>query len=358
MAEQHVDAHREHDRRPPAPDTPTSPARDGRIAALDAVRGFALVGVVVANVRPVLGGTGLAPTDAPPDVTPTLDWLHLLVDQRFFPIFAFLFGVGFSLLLGSAAARGARPRVVLARRLVILLAIGLAHRLLWAGDILAVYAAVGLVVLLPSTWWPRRVVAWLAGGLLVGALATGAGQYALVPGLFLLGSAATRYGVLRRLERDRRTAALVALALAMVAAPVLGVQAQAELGGDPGAHAGRVAYSAAGLLLAGAYVTGLLAILRTPWASVVRQALEPLGRMALTNYLLATVLVLTAARVAGPSALWERDHALVVAGGVVLVQWVASHLWLRHHAHGPVEWLWRWGTWLRRPAAGPVVRPA
>lgn len=340
MAEQPADARR--DDRPSALDVP-QPARVTRIAALDAVRGFALVGVVVANVKPILGGTGLAPTSASGGA-PSVDWVHLLVDQRLFPIFALLFGVGFSLLLESAAARGARPRVVLARRLLLLLAIGLLHRLLWAGDILAVYAVVGLVVLLPSTWLPRRVVAWLAGGLLVAALAAAAGHFALVPGLFLLGSAATRYGVPRRLERAPRAAALTALGFALAAAPVLAVQVRLEMAGDPGAYAARVAYSVAGLLLGAAYVAALLALLGTPLARVVRGALEPLGRMALTNYLLATVLVLAAARALGTATGWEGAQVLVVAAAVVAVQWVASRLWLRHHRHGPVEWLWRWGT--------------
>ncbi|MBB6349506.1 putative membrane protein YeiB [Nonomuraea muscovyensis] len=79
-----------------------------------------------------------------------------IVDHRFFPIFAVLFGVGFALLLESAEGRTASPRLLLLRRLLVLLAIGLLHLfLIWPGDVLAIYAASGLVILLPSTWLPR-----------------------------------------------------------------------------------------------------------------------------------------------------------------------------------------------------------
>jgi uncharacterized protein len=352
MAEQQVDDPRDGERHPSVPGTSARRPAGGRVVALDVVRGFALVGIVVANVKPITGGTATAPTASATDVVPSVDWVHLLVDQRFFPIFALLFGIGFSLLLESAAARTARPRLVLVRRLLILLVLGLAHRLLWAGDILTVYAVVGLVVLVPSTWLPRRAVAWLACGLLVAALATGAGQFALVPGLFLLGSAATRFGVLRRVERSRRASAVVAAGLALSAAPVLWVQAQLETSGDAGSAA-QLAYHLAGLMLAGAYVATLLALLGTPLARILRAALEPLGRMALTNYVLATVLVLGAARATGATGSWDGAEVLLVAGAVVLLQWAASRLWLRHHAQGPLEWLWRWGTWLRRPGARP-----
>ncbi|MCI2417890.1 hypothetical protein MOQ72_10685 [Saccharopolyspora sp. K220] len=46
--------------------------------------------------------------------------LNMFVQQRFHPIFAFLFGVSFALLLRSAAGRVARPRVLLLRRLLAL----------------------------------------------------------------------------------------------------------------------------------------------------------------------------------------------------------------------------------------------
>src|SRR5690606_19601893 len=134
---------------------------------------------------------------------------------------------------------------VLLRRLLVLLGFGLAHHLLWPGDILAVYALVGLFVLLPSTWLPRWAVLGLSLVAVAAALVGNAGHFAVVPGLFLLGSALTRYGVVDRCERPGSVPLVSALAFAVTAVPVLWWQSES---GDPRAM------TAAGLLFAGCYI--------------------------------------------------------------------------------------------------------
>ncbi|MFD6142970.1 DUF418 domain-containing protein [Promicromonospora sp. NPDC060271] len=335
------------------PTSAVSPPARSRLVALDVLRGFALCGILVANVIPISAAVA---TDAPVTTALTasgggqVDWLHLLVDQRFFPIFSLLFGVGFSLLVESAAGRVARPRLVLLRRLLVLLALGLAHLLLlWPGDILTVYSVVGLVVLLPSTWLPRWAVAGLAAVCTVAAILLAGGSYALVPGLFLLGSALTRYGVTRRIESSTRVPALLALGLTAAAVPALWAQASFEQVGDVDTLGYRIVLQAAGVLIAGVYVCALLVLLRTPVRRVLRAVFAPLGRMALTNYLTATVLVLAVAHVVGHPERWSSKTVLVIAGTVLVAQWIFSALWLRRFRYGPLEWGWRWATWLSRP---------
>ncbi|GAB3164944.1 hypothetical protein GCM10027059_21860 [Myceligenerans halotolerans] len=343
------------------PRTPAEPhpAR-ARIAALDVLRGFALCGILVANVIPISAtvASDAAVTVAVGPATDggtATDWLHLLVDQRFFPIFSLLFGVGFALLMDSATSRVPRPRPVLVRRLLLLLAIGLVHMfLLWPGDILTVYALVGLLVLLPSTWLPRRAVASLAGVLLIAPLLLGSGHFALVPGLFLLGAALTRYGLPHRIEGTNRAPVLPvpvlpAVAFAAGAAPAVWAQAALENTGDVDTLGYRIVFQLAGLLTAGVYVCTLLALMRSPARAVLLAVFAPLGRMALTNYLTATLLVLGVAHVVGHPERWSSKTVLVVAGTVLVAQWLFSALWLRRFEHGPLEWAWRWGTWLRRP---------
>lgn len=335
------------------PTSAGSPPTRSRLVALDVLRGFALCGILVANVIPISAAVA---TDAPVTTALTspgngsVDWLHLLVDQRFFPIFSLLFGVGFSLLGESAAGRVERPRLVLLRRLLVLLALGLAHMfLLWPGDILTVYAVVGLLVLLPSTWLPRWAVAGLAAVSLVAAILLAGGHYALVPGLFLLGSALTRYGVTRRIESSTRVPALFALGLASAAVPAVWAQASFERVGDVDALGYRIVLQVAGVLIAGVYVCALLVLLRTPARRALRAVFAPLGKMALTNYLTATVLVLAVAHVIGHPERWSSKTVLVIAGTVLVAQWLFSTLWLRRFRYGPLEWGWRWATWLHRP---------
>ncbi|MGR6924187.1 DUF418 domain-containing protein [[Actinomadura] parvosata] len=314
-----------------------------RITALDVLRGFALCGILVVNVRPI------ANVDA--DVLSHAvgaDWPGYLADQRFFPIFSLLFGVGFSLMLKTAANRTDRPRLVLLRRLLALLAIGLLHMfLLWRGDILTIYAVVGLVVLLPSTWLPRWAVAVLAGVLLVVPPALGTNGVVLVPGLFLLGSLLTRYGVTERLERMTWWPAT--LVFAVLAVPAAWAQSNQVYS----------AFAVAGLLTAGVYVCGMLALFRTPLRPALQAIFAPLGRMALTNYLSATVLVLLISAVLGGKPdTWSEGTVLLIAAGILAVQRVLSGLWLRHFRYGPVEWLWRYATWLRRPSGERREAPA
>ncbi|WP_084008292.1 DUF418 domain-containing protein [Planomonospora sphaerica] len=327
------------------------PATRPHIAALDVIRGFALCGILPANVKPIahMVGTGAA---AQPVVTASQDgaWLDLglFVDQRFFPIFSLLFGIGFSLLLDSAGDRVPRPRLLLLRRLLALLAIGLAHMLLlWRGDILTVYAVVGLLVLLPSTWLPRRAVAGLAAVLIVLPPVLGSNGVPLVPGLFLLGSALTRYGVVQRIERSARVPAVLGLVFATGAVPAVWLQIESGAAGADGFSSW---FALAGLLMAGAYVCALLLLLRTPLRPVLQGIFTPLGRMALTNYLSATVLVLIATRLVGGSPDgWSSATVLLISGAVLVPQWLVSTLWLRRYRQGPLEWLWRWATWLSRP---------
>lgn len=145
----------------------------------------------------------------------------LLIELRFFPIFSLLFGIGFSLFLASAAARDAHPRVLLLRRLLFLLVLGLAHQLLHPGEALTTYAVLGLVLLLPSSWLPRWLVALGAAVAIPLAVVFAGGGLVLIPGAFLLGSALVRYGVVDRMGRGGRGPALLFVVFAAAAVPAV-----------------------------------------------------------------------------------------------------------------------------------------
>jgi len=322
---------------------PPAAARE-RIGALDVVRGFALCGILLVNIPPI-ASTGQEVMVGVAGASD--DLLGLFTVHRFFPIFSLLFGIGFALQMRSAAARVPRPRLILLRRLLVLLGIGVLHFLLWPGDILTTYALVGLLVLLPSTWLPRWAATALAGLLIAGSLALGGDRLLMVGGLFMLGSVLVRFGVVDRIEESTRVPLLLALVFGAVAAPLVWAQVGADL---PDRQSGMVV-NAAGILLAGLYVCAMLVLLRTPLRPGLATVFAPLGRMALTNYLTATVVV-TAASLTFGDALRHltSGEVVAIAGAVLGVQWVWSVLWLRRFRFGPLEWLWRWATWARRPA--------
>jgi hypothetical protein len=148
-----------------------------RIGEVDALRGFALFGILIANVIAVTGILSIQ--DEAFDFTYTFDSpvdqaVSTVVDAafvgKFFVLFSFLFGYSFTLQL-DAAARAQAPAVPrLLRRCAALFAIGAVHAaLLWFGDILTLYAALGLLLVALRNVTPRTAV--ITAGCILLALA-------------------------------------------------------------------------------------------------------------------------------------------------------------------------------------------
>jgi uncharacterized protein len=134
--------------------TATVPVSRGeRVAALDVLRGFALLGILAMNIQffAMPGAAYLNPT-AYGDLTGA-NWLvwvvsHVLFDQKFMTIFSLLFGAGIVLFSTRAESKGLGAGLHY-RRMFWLLVIGLMHaHLLWPGDILVLYAICGMLVFL------------------------------------------------------------------------------------------------------------------------------------------------------------------------------------------------------------------
>src|SRR2546422_1025629 len=113
-----------------------------RMDVLDVVRGVAVFGILVVNIY-AFSGYGFI-SDAQKAALPhsrfdaPLDFLvTFLVEGKFYCLFSFLFGVGFSVFIQRASAKLGPPAVPLfQRRLIGLLLIGLVHStLIWFGDI-------------------------------------------------------------------------------------------------------------------------------------------------------------------------------------------------------------------------------
>jgi uncharacterized protein len=125
-----------------------------RIEVVDALRAFALAGILQVNIQSFVWGAGdpLAFFIAPPSAVDAAVYLLIgtFVSMKFLSIFAFLFGLGFALQWRSLRRRSAvdEARAAYRRRLWFLLAVGIAHGvLLYYGDILTAYALAGFVLL-------------------------------------------------------------------------------------------------------------------------------------------------------------------------------------------------------------------
>jgi len=130
------------------------PVRE-RIAALDVVRGIAVGGILLANSLVFFGVMLMTAERAAALPFPAADRLaelfeHVFVEGKFYSTFSLLFGIGFGVQLTRG---GADALVRYRRRLRVLLLIGAVHAfLIWAGDILMLYAILGFTL----SWFARR----------------------------------------------------------------------------------------------------------------------------------------------------------------------------------------------------------
>ncbi|MGV9775896.1 DUF418 domain-containing protein [Streptosporangium sp. NPDC003464] len=300
-----------------------------RLHELDALRGFAVCGIMLVNTWQHTRENLTAPEDT------AVDWMiDNLLQSRFYPIFSFLFGLSFVLFLRSAAGRTDHPRLVLLRRLAVLACFGLVHQLVNPGEVLLPYAIFGALVLLPVSCLPRPAALALGVAVTAWAVHEGGGTK-LIPGLFLLGMAMMEYPPPEWLLAP-------VFAGACVLAVILGYL-WARTAVDHTLFY-RGTYPAAGLAAAVAYCTGLLLLLRTRAREALLAALSPLGRMALTNYLVSTLVILAALPLltADPT----RITGVLLAAAVLALQVVFSRAWLARFRYGPLEWAWRRLTWM------------
>ena len=145
-----------------------------RIRLIDALRGLSLAGIAIAHFGEQY--LGFMPPPGQPynihgpvdGVLEALSWI--LIRGKGFGIFSFMFGLSFALQMQLAQERrpGTNFRLRFAWRLLILFAIGWVHGLAYSGDILTVYAALGIPLILFYRVRDRWLIV-LAVLLLVGA---------------------------------------------------------------------------------------------------------------------------------------------------------------------------------------------
>jgi uncharacterized membrane protein YeiB len=313
------------------PRLPGPAATVPRLRFLDALRGLAIAGIVLVNIPDM---TRLA---VQPGVARTV--LDLAVQTRFVPIFEFLFGIGMWFVLRSARKRGRSPWAALLARLAGLFGIGALHALVYPGEVLTTYAVAGLLVL-PVMLAPRWLQLALGAGMELTVLVLAGSTSAEAPGIMLLGAAAAGYGVPALLDRSARPVAVAFLVTAALCVPALALQLA-----EPGDPRFTVAGGRAGFVIAAAYVTGLSLLWKTQARRLLAAVFEPIGRMALTCYVTASLIVVPVGAMAGFAGSATLAPALTLGVAVIAAQSLACRAWLHHFRYGPLEWVWRAITW-------------
>ena len=143
-----------------------------RIVAIDALRGFALLGILLVHMVEQYVASPPPSAEADIGVFTAADSairviVGLLLGGKFFALYSLLFGVRFYIQLERSARCGGRFASRFAWRLAILFAAGMVHHLFYRGDILAIYAALGFL-LLPLNRLGDRALLGIAAVLALG----------------------------------------------------------------------------------------------------------------------------------------------------------------------------------------------
>jgi uncharacterized protein len=404
-----------------------------RIEVLDVLRGLAVCGILIGNMQ-WFSGYGMMPESLARQSPSTDQFTHFLlwvfVEGKFYSIFSFLFGFGFALQIARALERGDTEATLFKRRLFWLLVIGVLHAyLLWAGDILSIYAVMGFVLILFRNKTNQSLLKWAAALILIPILTyllifalfvafvpaevvakvnaaemdfwqesirkvqqsnylqiiSGynlnyiVGRYASlilearlpkILAMFLLGSYAYRQKFFQNLPSHQpfiRRVLVCGLLLGVAGNLAFATFAGAEavFPPSPAGIVGVISYAFAVPALALGFIAAIATLWqRATWRHVLGW-LAPVGRMALTNYLLQTLICVFIFYGFGFGYFGKvgATSATLIALAIFLFQILLSALWLRYFSYGPMEWIWRQLTYRKRlslrlktAAANPAIQ--
>ncbi|MEM1002526.1 MAG: DUF418 domain-containing protein [Bacteroidota bacterium] len=382
-----------------------------RIIALDVLRGFAILGILVMNIQSFsMPGAAYLNPMAYGDMSGMNKWVwmlsHIFADQKFMSIFSILFGAGVILFTDNAERRTGKSAVLHYRRTFWLLLIGLIHaHLIWFGDILVTYALCGFLVYLfrrkkPMTlllagliivalhtviyiyfgwslsYWPEQSIfetkeAWKPSMEAINneiAAYTGSfsqqqairSQSALMleifvflttflwraGGLMLVGMALYKWGVLSASKPktfyQKGLAMSWTLGLPIIAFGIVdnfdnnwSMEFSMFFGGQ---------YNYWGsLFISFGYICAIMLWIKTSLFESFKIRLAAVGRMALTNYLMQSLICVFVFYGSGLGLFGQlnRGEQIGIVIAIWLVQLAWSKPWLEDFKFGPFEWLWR-----------------
>ena len=339
----------------------------------------------------------------------------VLADMKFMAIFSMLFGAGMVLFIERLLETGRPAYVIHYRRMAWLLVIGFIHAyLIWYGDILVGYALCGMILVWCRRLPPwllffgglgllavSSIIMLGSGGLMmkfapekIAAAAIGSAdmqesiQWQLdsyrggwtdqlshrimtssimqtmgflffifwrAGGLMLIGMALYRWGVFSARRSNGFYLGLLALGV-LVGLPLclLGVQAGWSVDWNPikvKFMTGQLNYWGS-IFVAWGWVALIMLLVRSGMLQWLQYGLASVGRMALSNYLLQSILctLIFYGHGLGLFGTWDRTEQMLLVLVVTIGQLIWSPLWLGAFRFGPAEWLWRTLTyWQLQP---------
>ncbi|MCU5177432.1 DUF418 domain-containing protein [Bacillus toyonensis] len=365
-----------------------------RIHSIDIIRGIAVLGIFLVN-WPIIAGIDSRDLSG---VYEGLDsYIRLIYDMfiqtKFYTIFSFLFGLGFYIFMTRAEAKTDRPKTLFVRRLLILLLFGFLHYvLLWDGDILHTYAIAGFFLFLFYKREPRTILIWaiallsifqfliLIASISVALMSKAELGFSLpvmpledwvsqiqnrfhafyadgivlnitmlpeTVGLFLLGLYAGKKDIFRRTKEVDTKLKKWQIITFILTLPMWFFMVRYFLSKpfyEPIYMQAFTMFSGKTLFIF--YIFTLMRLLqKEKWQTLLRP-FQYVGRMALTNYISHTIGTLLVFEL-----LFKNDYLAPLWVGPLFcisfytLQIFISRWWLSHYQYGPLEYIWRLGTY-------------
>lgn len=340
-------------------------------------------------------------------------FLDIVVTGKFYTLFSILFAVGFYIQYEKKKEDAVNFLKTYRRRLFFLLLIGLFHSLIWFGDVLLVYSIFGFILILFRNVKSKNLLRWSLFFLLfpllidlallpfMEALSSASpektaaqahvqypdmtveavistfkngsiadlfflnihnlvwkflgyipsGGYFKFLGIFLLGYylASIEFFTKKSTSIVWLISSLVVGLLATFSAKMIGGSSY-MIPSTPLNTLYKFFLLAGQIFLCIFYITAISKIAQTSIGRSVFSYLIPVGRMALSNYLFQTVVMIIVFYNFGFNLI-GKIGLLPTAGIAILVlvsQIILSHIWLRHFKFGPLEWIWRSLTYKER----------
>lgn len=331
--------------------------KSNRILELDYIRGFALLGIILTNIFSIFR----LPLPKSYEDISYLQVINLFVENKFFAIFSFLFGVGFYIFIRNAKEKGLNANVLFLRRLFILAIFGILHQLLQPGEALLIYAVLGLL-LIPCFYLNKYINLVMGLILLVIFLYIGSKTILPIP-YFVLGLAAGQFNVFENIKTKvlvvMSVVSTIGFGISMYILSKAYVLPHYDLYGkemtdhqlneyvaNQDAYTQLLIYTSPVIALF--YVSVLLLVVRIRFFSNLLMPLRLYGRMALTNYVGQTLLIWLVILIIGRGSIGYLD-TLWICIGIYIAQLLFTYVWLKCFKFGPFEYIWRMGTYWNIP---------
>ncbi len=336
--------------------------------------------------------------------------IGFLIIGKFFALFSILFGLSFFIQMDSAAKRGENFAGRFLWRVFLLFVIGYFHQIFYKGDILTIYALLAPFLIpfykMNNKWIllvagvflisiPRFIsysilgtesafgfpsfmdfnnelntsyITTLKEGSITNVFAKNAGQgmlqkmdfqigffarFYLTFGYFLIGLWLGKIGLFQNIKENVprvKKWILIALAVFLVALVITGgvfATAPQPVDFSSWIHVlGINAYDWSNIALTAIILCGFILIYMKKWGEKRLSFFAPYGRMALTNYVLQSIVGTFILFGWGLGYLGKVRtlYLFIMAIVLITVQTILSKVWLTYFRYGPLEWLWRSAT--------------